>query len=95
MLESFYVYIAGNERPTLYIGVTNNLVRRTYEHKNGHVERFTKKYNLHKLLYYKQVNNVESAILRKKQLEHRNRSWKLELIKQFNPNFKDMYDNNV
>lgn len=70
----------GNDRPTLYIGVTNNLIRRVYEHKQGLVDGFTKRYNLNKLLYFEQFQWVEDAINREKQLKHWNREWKIELI---------------
>ena len=91
MTKSFYVYIMGNTRPTLYIGVTNDLKRRVYEHKKGAVEGFTKKYGLKKLLHFELHNEIKEALLREKQLKHWNREWKLKLIKEFNPNFKDLY----
>lgn len=90
-MKNYYVYIVGNNRPTLYIGVTNNLVRRMYEHKNGLADGFTKKYNLHKLLYFEILETPENAIAREKQLKHWNRSWKLELIKKANPILEDLY----
>lgn len=70
MMKSYYVYIMGNIRPTLYIGVTNNLIRRVYEHKHGLVAGFTKRYNLKKLLYFEIFNSIENAIAREKQLKH-------------------------
>jgi putative endonuclease len=91
MSMGYYVYIMGNRRPTLYIGITNDLVRRVYEHKQGFVEGFTKKYGLHNLLYFEQFDSIEDAIIREKQLKHWNREWKLELIKQTNPTLKDLY----
>ena len=81
----------GNDRPTLYIGVTNNLIRRVYEHKHGLVEGFTKKYGLEKLLYFEVFDQIADAILREKQLKHWNREWKLNLIKVKNPTMKDLY----
>lgn len=81
----------GNKRPTLYIGVTNNLVRRVFEHKNGLDNGFTKRYQLNKLLYYEQFRWIEDAITREKQLKHWNRDWKLELIQKMNPTLKDLY----
>ena len=81
----------GNPRPTLYIGVTNDLVRRVYEHKQGFVEGFTKKYALHNLLYFEEFGSIEDAILREKRLKHWNREWKLELIRKANPSLKDLY----
>lgn len=88
---TYYVYILGNSRPTLYIGVTNNLVRRVWEHKEGLVDGFTKKYSLKKLLYFEQYSYIEDAIRCEKQLKHWNRKWKLDLIKGTNPEFKDLY----
>ena len=64
-MKSYYVYVLASKRKgTLYIGVTDNLVRRVYEHKNGFVEGFTKKYRVHKLVYYEKCENIESAIQR-------------------------------
>lgn len=83
-MKTYYVYIMGNFRPTLYIGVTANLIRRVYEHKHGLVEGFTRRYGLKKLLYLETFNNVADAIVREKQLKHWNRRWKLDLIKKAN-----------
>lgn len=91
IMKNYYVYIIGNSRPTLYIGVTNNLVRRVYEHKNKLVEGFSKKYGLNLLLYFELFSSAEEAIKREKQLKHWNREWKLRLIKEGNPEFKDLY----
>ncbi len=91
MVKQFYVYIMGNERPTLYIGVTNNLIRRVFEHKNGLTDGFTKRYRLDKLLYFEVFRWIEDAITREKQLKHWNRQWKLELIQKTNPTLKDLY----
>ena len=90
-MKDYYVYIMGNDRPTLYIGVTNNLIRRVYEHKHGFVEGFTEKYGLKKLLYFEVFNRVEDAIAREKQLKHWKRNWKLNLIKEMNQGLKDLY----
>lgn len=91
--KPYYVYIIGNTRPTLYIGVTNNLIKRIYEHKNGLTNGFTKRYFLKSLLYYEEFTRIEDAINREKQLKHWNREWKIELIKQTNPGFRDLYPN--
>ena len=91
-MKKYYVYIMGNIRLTLYIGVTNDLIRRVYEHKHGLAEGFTKKYNLKKLLYFKIYDSSKEAIAREKQLKHWNREWKLNLIRRSNPTFKDLYD---
>lgn len=81
----------GNRRPTLYIGVTNDLVRRVYEHKNGLIKGFSKRYRLNKLLYFETFQWIEDAITREKQLKHWNRQWKLDLIRKTNPTLKDLY----
>lgn len=79
-----------NSRPTLYTGVTNNLQRRIYEHKNNIVKGFTSKYNLHKLVYYEICDSIEFAIVREKQIKDMNRDKKLEMIKSFNKTFQDL-----
>lgn len=92
MENSFFVYVMGNHRPTLYIGVTNNLIRRAYEHKEGLIDGFTKKYSLKNLLYFEVFSNISDAIAREKQLKHWNRNWKLALIKKVNPLLEDLYN---
>ena len=88
----YYVYIlASKMRGTLYIGVTNNLIRRVFEHKNDLVEGFTKEYRVHQLVYFEQTGSIESAITREKQLKKWRREWKIELIEQFNSGWKDLY----
>jgi len=88
----YYIYIL-TSKPygTLYIGVTNDLVRRVWEHKNDFVEGFTRKYGIHTLIYYEQCENIESAITREKQLKKWKRRWKLDLIEKMNPGWKDLY----
>jgi putative endonuclease len=81
----------GNERPTLYTGVTSNLVKRVYEHKIGIGSVFTSRYKLCKLLYFEQVPIITQAIVREKQIKDLDRKDKLVLIKSNNPNFVDLY----
>lgn len=92
MNKIYYVYIITNINNTvLYIGVTNDLKRRIYEHKNGLVESsFSKKYNLNKLVYYETTGDVKVAIAREKQLKNWERRWKIELIDKTNPEFDDL-----
>ena len=91
-MKAYYVYILANKRNgTLYIGVTNDLVRRVYAHKNGFVDGFTKKYCVHKLVHYEQFTYAHDAITREKQLKKWNRAWKLKLIEHSNPDWKDLY----
>ena len=93
MRNQYYVYILASKRNgTLYIGVTNDLVRRVYEHRHGLVEGFTKKYEVKLLVYYETVNNAEGAISREKQLKKWNRKWKLRMIESFNPSWSDLYE---
>ena len=90
--DQYYIYILANKRNgTLYIGVTSNLVKRVYEHKNNIIEGFSKKYNIHKLVYYEITNDIENAIRREKQLKKWNRKWKMNLIENSNPEWIDLY----
>ena len=87
----YYVYILSNwDDSVLYIGVTGNLPRRLYEHRNHLVDSFTSKYNVNKLVYYENTNDVYSAISREKQLKGWNRSKKNALITKMNPGWKDL-----
>jgi len=91
-MKQYYLYIlASKNNGTLYIGVTNNLVRRVYEHKEGLIEGFTKKYNVKNLVYYKVHNDIYEAIKREKAMKKWLRKWKTELIEKTNPNWKDLY----
>ena len=90
--RQFYVYILASKiGGTLYIGVTNNLVRRVYEHREKFVEGFTKQYDVTKLVYYEVHSDVEAAIVREKQMKNWNRAWKVRLIEETNPNWDDLY----
>ena len=91
-MHEYYVYIlASKPRGTLYIGVTNDLVRRVYEHKNEIIEGFTKRYGVHLLVHYEQCKNAASVIWREKRLKKWNREWKLRLIERENPEWRDLY----
>jgi putative endonuclease len=91
--KQYYVYILSNENNTvIYTGVTNDLKRRVFEHKEKMVEGFTKKYNVSKLVYYEVGQDVMGAIFREKQLKSMSRLKKNELIAQFNPYWNDLYE---
>ena len=90
-MNTYYVYILANKtNSVLYIGVTNDLKRRLYEHKNKLVEGFTEKYNVNKLVYFEETSDITSAIQREKNLKKWRRQWKEDLIKKLNPDFKDL-----
>jgi putative endonuclease len=90
--RSFYVYIlASRIGGTLYIGVTNDLVRRVAEHRLKMVKGFTTKYEVDRLIYFEQFDDAENAIKREKQLKKYNRAWKIRLIEELNPNWDDLY----
>ncbi len=92
-MKSYHVYILSSQRNgTLYIGITNDLIKRVYEHKNNLVDGFTKKYKVHSLVYYEQCGDIESAIIREKRLKKWNRKWKFELIEKENPQWRDLYE---
>ena len=86
------VYILASERNgTLYIGVTSDLIKRVWEHKSDFVVGFTKQYQVHTLVWYELHENMESAIVREKQLKEWKRQWKVELIEKLNPYWNDLY----
>ena len=90
--RSYWVYIlASRIGGTLYIGVTRDLIRRVYEHKMGLADGFTKKYGVHRLVHFEQYSDIEAAIVREKRLKKWNRSWKIQLIEEKNPNWDDLY----
>jgi putative endonuclease len=87
------VYILASQRNgTLYTGVTSDLIKRVWEHKNDQAEGFTKKYAVHLLVYFEQYEDMNAAITREKQIKKWNRAWKLRLIEEKNPNWKDLYE---
>jgi len=90
MTKQYYVYIMANRSRTLYTGVTDDLVRRVYEHKNKLIEGFTKKYNITKLVYYEVTNDVLVAIQREKQIKGWLRRKKITLVTAMNPEWKDL-----
>ena len=92
MNRKAYVYIlASNQNGTLYIGVTSDLVKRIWQHKNDFVDGFTKKYAVKNLVYYEEHGSIISAINREKRIKEWQRKWKLELIEKFNPKWDDLY----
>ncbi len=87
------VYIlTSRKNGTLYIGVTNDIARRIYEHKNGLADGFTKKYNVHRLVYVESFQDIRDAIMREKHIKKWNRAWKIELIESTNPDWNDLYN---
>ena len=92
-MKNYYIYIMANKtNSTIYIGVTSDLIKRVWQHKNKLVDGFTKHYNVNKLVYYEETTDVNSAIAREKQLKGWNRAKKNKLIESINPNRKDLYD---
>jgi putative endonuclease len=92
MTKQFCVYILSNKlRGTLYVGVTSNLLQRVAQHREKLVAGFTAKYGLNLLVWYEQHENAESAIVREKQIKKWSRLWKIELIEQANPEWRDLY----
>ena len=95
-MDQYYVYIMASQRNgTLYIGVTNDLIRRVYEHRNDLIVGFTKKYKVHLLVYYEEANDINAAISREKTLKKWHRQWKIDLIETFNPDWFDLYEDLV
>ena len=92
-MKTGYTYILTNKNHTvLYIGATSNLIKRIYEHKDQLVKGFTKKYNVNKLIYYEECNDINDALQREKQIKKWNRDWKIQLIERFNPGWDDLYE---
>lgn len=91
--KKYYIYLMTNKMNTaLYIGVTNNLIKRVYEHKNKLADGFTSKYNITKLVYYETFEDIQTAIAREKQLKGGSRKKKIALIEEINPNWNDLYE---
>ncbi len=89
-MRQYFVYIMTNQSGTLHVGITNNLERRVYEHKNSLLDGFTKKYQINKLIYYEETNDVIAAITREKQIKGWIRKKKIDLIESINPSWKDL-----
>lgn len=89
-MKQYYVYIMTNRSKTLYTGVTNDLMRRVYEHKNKMIDGFTKKYHITKLVYYEETNDIQVAISREKQIKGWLRGKKIALIGSVNPKWNDL-----
>ncbi len=91
--SNYFIYIISNwNNSVIYIGVSNDLKRRVFEHKEGKIDGFTKKYNINKLLYFEHFTNIEYAIKREKQLKKWKRLWKNELIEKRNPNWDELFE---
>ena len=92
MTKNPFIYILASKRKgTLYIGVTSNLQKRIWEHREEVTDGFTKKYNVHRLVYYESHASMESAIVREKDLKGWNRDWKIKLIEKTNPKWEDLF----
>jgi putative endonuclease len=92
LTKQYYVYFLTNwDNKVIYVGVTEDLKRRVYEHKNGLIDGFTRKYHAHKLVYYETCEEIEGAILREKQVKGGSRQKKIGLITKFNPEWEDLW----
>jgi len=92
-MKNYYIYILASKRNgTLYIGITSNLPKRVWEHKNKIMKGFTERYDVTRLVYYECYDDPENAILREKRLKKWKRKWKLELIEKTNPEWNDLYE---
>ena len=92
MSVNYYVYILTNiNNEVLYVGITSNLIQRTYQHKNKLIKGFSEKYNIHKLVHFEVYSDIADALIREKRIKKWNRSWKNKLIEQSNPDWVDLY----
>jgi len=92
-MKKYYVYILASKRNgTLYIGITSDLIKRIWQHKQKLIKGFTKKYNIVRLVYFEESDNSHGAIKREKNLKAWKRSWKIKLIERKNPDWKDLYN---
>lgn len=92
MSANYFVYILASKcNGTLYAGVTNDLVKRVWEHRGGFVDGFTRKYGVKMLVWFETTPSIEAAIMREKQIKKWNRAWKIEMIEKMNPEWKDLY----
>ncbi|KTD11234.1 GIY-YIG nuclease family protein [Legionella jamestowniensis] len=91
MKESYVYILASKYNGTLYIGLTSDLIRRVWEHKNKFVPGFTQKYNVTNLVYYEMFNDISLSAAREKRLKEWKRQWKIDLIQKNNPEWKDLY----
>ncbi len=92
-MKNYYIYIMASKKDgVFYIGVTGDLLKRVWQHREGFVEGFTKKYYVKKLVYYEITSDIKSAIQREKQIKRWKREWKIELIEKSNPDWRDLYD---
>jgi putative endonuclease len=94
-MQYYICILASKKNGTLYVGITSDLIKRIYEHKNDLAEGFSKKYAIHNLVYFEATESVESAIMREKQLKKWNRAWKINLIEKNNPTWNDLYSDLV
>lgn len=93
MDKQYFVYIMARERnSTFYVGITSELQQRVWQHKEGTYDGFTKKYDINKLVYYEIFDNPENAIAREKRLKKWNRTWKMRVIEEMNPDWLDLYE---
>ena len=92
-MKDYYIYILASRRNgTLYIGVTNNLIKRVGEHRDDVTGGFTKRYKVHNLVYFEHTNDIRAALEREKRVKAWKRAWKIRLIEELNPEWKDLYN---